>query len=31
VLSHGEVALHDRAEAVRRNRDFLLASYFGEH
>ena len=31
VLSHGEVVLHDRAEALRRNRDLLLASYFGEH
>jgi ABC-type branched-subunit amino acid transport system ATPase component len=30
VLSHGEVALHDRAEALRSNRDLLLASYFGE-
>jgi len=30
VLSHGEVVLHDRAEALRGNRDLLLASYFGE-
>jgi branched-chain amino acid transport system ATP-binding protein len=30
VLSHGEVALHDRAEALRSNRELLLASYFGE-
>jgi branched-chain amino acid transport system ATP-binding protein len=30
VLSHGEVVLHDRAEALRRNRDLLMASYFGE-
>ena len=30
VLAHGEVVLHDRAEALRRNRDLLLASYFGE-
>jgi branched-chain amino acid transport system ATP-binding protein len=30
VLSHGEIVLHDRAEALRRNRDLLLASYFGE-
>jgi branched-chain amino acid transport system ATP-binding protein len=30
VLSHGEVAMHDRAEALRENRDLLLASYFGE-
>jgi branched-chain amino acid transport system ATP-binding protein len=28
VLSHGEVALHDRAEALRSNRELLLASYF---
>jgi ABC-type branched-subunit amino acid transport system ATPase component len=31
VLSHGEVVLHDQAEALRRNRDLLMASYFGEH
>jgi branched-chain amino acid transport system ATP-binding protein len=30
VLSHGEVVLKDRAEALRGNRDLLLASYFGE-
>jgi branched-chain amino acid transport system ATP-binding protein len=30
VLSHGELVLHDRAEALRRNRDLLMASYFGE-
>ena len=30
VLSHGEIVLHDRAEALRRNRDLLMASYFGE-
>jgi ABC-type branched-subunit amino acid transport system ATPase component len=30
VLSHGEVVLHDQAEALRRNRDLLMASYFGE-
>jgi ABC-type branched-subunit amino acid transport system ATPase component len=30
VLSHGEIALHDRAEALRRNRELLMASYFGE-
>jgi ABC-type branched-subunit amino acid transport system ATPase component len=30
VLSHGEIVLHDRADALRRNRDLLLASYFGE-
>jgi branched-chain amino acid transport system ATP-binding protein len=31
VLSHGEIVLHDRAEALRGNRDLLVASYFGEH
>jgi branched-chain amino acid transport system ATP-binding protein len=30
VLSHGEIVLHDRAEALRGNRDLLMASYFGE-
>jgi branched-chain amino acid transport system ATP-binding protein len=30
VLSHGEVVLQDRAEALRRNRELLMASYFGE-
>jgi len=30
VLSHGEVVLQDSAEALRGNRDLLLASYFGE-
>ena len=30
VLSHGEIVLQDRAEALRRNRDLLMASYFGE-
>jgi branched-chain amino acid transport system ATP-binding protein len=30
VLSHGEVVLHDQADALRRNRDLLMASYFGE-
>jgi branched-chain amino acid transport system ATP-binding protein len=30
VLSHGEIVMHDRAEALRGNRDLLLASYFGE-
>jgi ABC-type branched-subunit amino acid transport system ATPase component len=30
VLSHGEVVLQDRAEALRGNRDLLMASYFGE-
>jgi ABC-type branched-subunit amino acid transport system ATPase component len=31
VLSHGEIVMHDRAEALRDNRDLLMASYFGEH
>ena len=30
VLSHGEIALHDRADALRGNRELLMASYFGE-
>ena len=30
VLSHGEIAMHDRAQALRENRDLLMASYFGE-
>jgi branched-chain amino acid transport system ATP-binding protein len=30
VLSHGELALHDSAEALRGNRELLMASYFGE-
>ena len=30
VLSHGEIVLDGRAEALRGNRDLLLASYFGE-
>jgi ABC-type branched-subunit amino acid transport system ATPase component len=30
VLSHGEIVMHDRAEALRENRDLLMASYFGE-
>jgi ABC-type branched-subunit amino acid transport system ATPase component len=30
VLSRGELVLHDRAEALRGNRDLLMASYFGE-
>jgi branched-chain amino acid transport system ATP-binding protein len=30
VLSHGEIVMHDRAEALRGNRDLLMASYFGE-
>jgi ABC-type branched-subunit amino acid transport system ATPase component len=31
VLSHGEIVLRDRAEALRGNRELLMASYFGEH
>jgi ABC-type branched-subunit amino acid transport system ATPase component len=31
VLSQGEIVMHDRAEALRGNRDLLMASYFGEH
>jgi branched-chain amino acid transport system ATP-binding protein len=30
VLSHGELVLHDSAEALRGNRELLMASYFGE-
>ena len=30
VLSHGEVVLQDSAEALRGNRELLMASYFGE-
>jgi branched-chain amino acid transport system ATP-binding protein len=30
VLSHGEIAMHDRADVLRDNRDLLMASYFGE-
>jgi branched-chain amino acid transport system ATP-binding protein len=30
VLSHGEVALHDRAQALRANRQLLITSYLGE-
>jgi branched-chain amino acid transport system ATP-binding protein len=30
VLSHGELVLEDRAEALRGNRELLMASYFGE-
>jgi ABC-type branched-subunit amino acid transport system ATPase component len=29
VLSHGEVALHDDVEALRNNRELLMASYLG--
>jgi branched-chain amino acid transport system ATP-binding protein len=31
VLSHGEVALEDKAERLLEDRDLLVASYFGEH
>jgi branched-chain amino acid transport system ATP-binding protein len=30
VLSHGEAVMHDKAEVLRRDRDLLMASYFGE-
>jgi branched-chain amino acid transport system ATP-binding protein len=30
VLSHGEVVMHDKAEVLRRDRELLMASYFGE-
>jgi branched-chain amino acid transport system ATP-binding protein len=30
VLSHGEVVMHDKADVLRRDRDLLMASYFGE-
>jgi branched-chain amino acid transport system ATP-binding protein len=30
VLSHGEIAMHDRAEGLRDNPDLLMASYFGQ-
>lgn len=30
VLSHGEVVMEDRADALRGNRELLMASYFGE-
>jgi branched-chain amino acid transport system ATP-binding protein len=30
VLSHGEVVLHNTAEALRADRDLLIASYLGE-
>jgi ABC-type branched-subunit amino acid transport system ATPase component len=31
VLSHGDIARHDDAAALRRNRELLMASYLGEH
>jgi branched-chain amino acid transport system ATP-binding protein len=30
VLSHGEMVLHDRAEALRADRELLIGSYLGE-
>jgi ABC-type branched-subunit amino acid transport system ATPase component len=30
VLSHGEILLHEKAEALRANRQLLVASYLGE-
>jgi branched-chain amino acid transport system ATP-binding protein len=30
VLSHGEIVLHDRAEALHANRELLISSYLGE-
>jgi branched-chain amino acid transport system ATP-binding protein len=30
VLSHGEILMHDKAEALRANRQLLVASYLGE-
>ena len=30
VLSHGEILMHERAEALRANRQLLVASYLGE-
>lgn len=30
VLSHGEIVLHDRVEALRADRQLLVASYLGE-
>ena len=30
VLSHGEIVLHDSADVLRRDRELLMASYFGE-
>jgi branched-chain amino acid transport system ATP-binding protein len=30
VLSHGEVVMHDSAAVLKRDRDLLMASYFGE-
>jgi branched-chain amino acid transport system ATP-binding protein len=30
VLSHGEIVLHERVEALRADRQLLIASYLGE-
>jgi branched-chain amino acid transport system ATP-binding protein len=30
VLSHGQIVLHDRVEALRADRQLLIASYLGE-
>ncbi|MEA2177470.1 MAG: branched-chain amino acid transport system ATP-binding protein [Solirubrobacteraceae bacterium] len=30
VLAHGEILIHDKAEALRANRQLLVASYLGE-
>jgi branched-chain amino acid transport system ATP-binding protein len=30
VLSHGEIVLHDRADALHANRELLISSYLGE-
>jgi branched-chain amino acid transport system ATP-binding protein len=30
VLSHGEIVLHDRAEALQADRELLISSYLGE-
>jgi branched-chain amino acid transport system ATP-binding protein len=30
VLSHGEILMHEKAEALRANRQLLVASYLGE-
>ena len=30
VLSHGEIVLHDRVEALRADRQLLVSSYLGE-
>jgi branched-chain amino acid transport system ATP-binding protein len=30
VLSHGEIIMQERAEALRANRQLLVASYLGE-